>query len=236
MNVSDNYRKLKPEEVDVYADVFGENWRDPDLPRRQYEMVVRDELKSWKEGSPVRPYDRLIWILNSLPASMNHENTRLLEVGAASAYYSDVLKTKGFKYSYTGLDYSEAFEAFAKELYPDVKYQVGDARDLPFEDDSFDIVISGGCLLHIREYPIVIRETLRVARRFAIFHRTPIVWNEPTTFYLKDAYGVPCLEIHFNSHELHGLFTSTGWKVVAISGEPITGEPMAHRSYLLEKS
>ena len=85
-----------------------------------------------------------------------------------------------------------------------------------YADSSFDIVVSGGCLLHIPGYIKGIEETARVTRRYAIFHRTPVVWGQPEKWYRKNAYGVETVEIHFNEPEFLALLAKSGLELIAI--------------------
>jgi ubiquinone/menaquinone biosynthesis C-methylase UbiE len=45
-----------------------------------------------------------------------------------------------------------------------VRFMTADATDLPFEDGTFDLVLSFGILHHIREWPRVMEEVSRVLR------------------------------------------------------------------------
>ena len=58
-----------------------------------------------------------------------------------------------------------------------------------YRNNAFDVVISGCCLLHILEYEEAVAEVVRVARSYAIFHRTPFVLEEPNRYFRKLAYG-----------------------------------------------
>ncbi len=83
-----------------------------------------------------------------------------------------------------------------------------------YADASFDIVISGCCLLHIPEYEQAIAETARVARKHAVFHRTPVVFGEPTKYFRKQAYGVETVEIHLNEGALLMMFQRHGLELI----------------------
>jgi hypothetical protein len=67
---------------------------------------------------------------------------------------------------------------FIEELYPGVVFLQADGRQLPFDDDTFDVVHSSAVLEHVgsRENQMrFIKELTRVARR-AVFITTPNRW------------------------------------------------------------
>jgi hypothetical protein len=75
--------------------------------------------------------------------------------------------------------------------------------------------VSGCCLLHIPEYAATVAEIARVARRYAAFHRTPVVWGQPEQWYRKQAYRVETMEIHFNEPEFLSLLERNGLELLA---------------------
>ena len=103
--------------------------------------------------------------------------------------------------------------ASALQSYPKGAFCTGDACDLPFEDNAFDIVVSGTVLMHLVEYRRAIRECRRVARSHCIFHTVPVTTSRATTFLSKDAYGEPVIEVVFNEAELMDCFRETGMEV-----------------------
>src|SRR5262249_27761543 len=126
----------------------------------------------------------------------------LLEVGCSSGYYADVLHARHPRTRYAGCDFAPEFVALARRRLAGLDFRVEDATKLGYADASWDVVVSGGCILHISDYPAAIREAARVARSWVLFHRTPVLHVTPTRHYRKLAYGVPCIEIHFNETEL----------------------------------
>jgi SAM-dependent methyltransferase len=218
---------------------LSDSWKDPLIPQRQYESCAKKELENYAKGLPVEPYDVLVNILKDTIPDL-HEKS-ILEVGCSSGYYNEVLKIKGINAKYHGCDYSESFVNFAKRLFSAVDFQVQDACALTYQDRSFDIVISGGCLLHIMDYEKAIQEAARVAKKYVVFHRTPVLHAKETSYYVKTAYGVEMFEIHFNERELLKIFRKNGLKVLDI----ITFHAMfdknvqdfyAYKTYLCEKS
>jgi hypothetical protein len=100
-----------------------------------------------------------------------------------------------------------------------------------------EIVLSGCCLIHIYEAEKVIAESARVASKFVIMNRTPVMMGVPTTYFEKRAYGVRTLEIHYNESDLFAMFAKHALEVV--SSEDVYTDPenlYAHRTYLLRKN
>lgn len=210
-------------------------WQSEDLPGRQ-RALVEQELAAYRRGESVGVFDVLVRTIRMLPSDVRGMSA--LEVGCASGFYSEVFDIAGVGVTYTGCDYSDAFIAMAQRKYPALRFDVEDATSLTYADSSFDIVISGCCLLHIADYQAAVAETARVARGYAIFHRTPVVLGQPNVYYRKHAYGVETVEIHFNEPDFLLLLARQGLKLLATYtlNETILGEVgSANRTYVCEK-
>ena len=222
------------EEVRAAVSELGDAWKSPDIPMRQRELVDR-ELAAYRTGTdiaPFRAYTELVRLAGT---------TRILDVGCASGYYAELLEIFGWSGDYVGADFSAAFIALAKTLYPpaalrgvNASFVVADARALPFGDAAFDMVVSGCCMLHISDWGACISESARVSSRWVILHRTPVRTEHPTTYYRKEAYGVPCIEIHLNERDLLSRAREAGLEVVLTHDLSGTGDYW-NRSYLCRK-
>ena len=213
-----------------------ESWRDSAIPPRQ-RRLAEQQLTAYRASQPIAVFDVLVDAIRAnLVPSMK---TSLLEIGCSSGYYAEVLKIKGVDVAYVGCDYSEAFIQMARNCYPDLSFDIEDATALQYDDATFDIVVSGCCLLHIPDYAQAIAETARVTRRIAIFHRTPVFHTLTTQMFTKKAYGVPTLEIHFNERELISHFVANGLRVIGIvtlSADWHMGDASAVKTYVCEKA
>jgi SAM-dependent methyltransferase len=226
-----NYREIDPAEAGIVAAEHADAWKDPSIPKLQ-RVIAGAELGRYRSGISVPPFNALIRCLRQVTLG---PKVSFLDVGASSGYYSEVLQIAGYDFDYTAIDFSPTFKAFAEELYPGIRFDLGDARQLPYKDNSFDIVLSGCCLLHILDYGEVIRETARVCSRYAIFSKTPITFDK-TRYFEKTAYGVPCLEIHFSEAELMQLFDDAGLRVIYSTDVYPIETSGGYRTYLLEKT
>ena len=93
------------------------------------------------------------------------EGEKVLDLGCGNGRWYPVFKEK--KVDYFGVDNSEKLIEIAKENFPDAKFFVGDALNLPFPDNFFDKVYSIALLHHIpsEEFRIkLLKEAKRVLK------------------------------------------------------------------------
>ena len=237
--ISSSYVNLLGAEADAEGRRLRNSWQDDALPQRQRKLVDQQLHQYWS-GARIDVFDVFVDSLRALPDL--GPGASLLEVGCSSGFYSEVVKIAGLPIKYSGCDYSDAFIRLAKEKHPSIDFAVEDATALHYDDHSFDIVVSGCCLLHIPEYTKGVEETARVARRYAIFHRTPVVWGKPEQWYRKQAYGVETVEIHFNEPEFMALLDRNHLELIATytlseeSADTTSTQGRASRTYVCRKS
>jgi 2-polyprenyl-3-methyl-5-hydroxy-6-metoxy-1,4-benzoquinol methylase len=99
-------------------------WQDPALPQRQWDVIKKErELlyqNKWREVTPFRALDDALRAVD-VP---NTPETTVLDIGAGSAIYSEMIRRAGINWTYRAADYSIAFKEFASEKYPDVPYDI----------------------------------------------------------------------------------------------------------------
>lgn len=233
--VSSHYVQIQGREAEQESSRLRDAWQSQDLPARQRELVDT-QLAAYRRGEPVDVFDVMTRALRALPSDVH--GMSVLEVGCSSGFYSEVFEIAGLDVHYAGCDYSDAFIGLARQKYPALRFDVEDATALKYGDDTFDIVISGCCLLHIPEYEAAVAETARVARRYVIFHRTPMVLGQPNVYYRKQAYGVETVEIHFNEPQFLALLAWLGLELIAtytLDESVQGGVGSANRTYVCRK-
>jgi SAM-dependent methyltransferase len=93
------------------------------------------------------------------------EGNRVLEVGCGTGVLArEVINRVGDGGSVTGLDLSESMLGVARGICPDVDFRQGNAMDLPFEDDSFDVVIASFMLMFVPDPVLAVSELWRVLK------------------------------------------------------------------------
>src|SRR5581483_2195008 len=168
------------------------------------------------------------------------DQSSIVEIGCSSGYYAEVLEICGIHDQYYGADYSLHFVDLARKYYPAIPFAVQDATHLGYRDRSFDIVVSGCCLPYVSDFRLAVAEAVRVARRFVLFHRTPVLQKTETLAFVKHAYGVKMPEIHFNEPAMFRTLGAHGLRVVdmavlTVDWVPQLQDSVAWKSYLCAK-
>lgn len=210
MTVSDNYTRIHDKEEARRLDSQLHNsWQDPSIPQQQW-SVAGHEVHELKMGKRVPPLSNFLDLVGMIP---EHERGTLVEIGCGVGHYEDVLRIGNIPCQYTGVDYSPAMGKWFFQWRRDTPFFQADATNLPFLDRSFDVSVEGASMLHIFDYPKVVKEALRISKKWSIFHRVPLSNSGEVVYWKKTAYGVPCLEIHFGLRELVSLWTDNGFSV-----------------------
>jgi len=211
--VSSSYVKIDSIDAKAEGERLRGSWQDGELPVRQ-RILADQQLAQYRAGAAIKVFDSFVRSIRELPA--RSPNRTLLEIGCSSGYYSEVCAIAKLPVVYSGCDYSRSFIELARSKHPEYMFSVQDATSLDFTDSSFDIVVSGCCLLHIPDYSRAVAESVRVSSEFVIFHRTPVVWGDAERWYRKQAYGVETVEIHFNELEFLALLRTSGLELVTV--------------------
>jgi len=206
MGVSEGHRQISAEEFAVLTDDL---WHQADVAAQQ-RLLADMELARLRAGESIPVFN----VLQQLVALIDPAPVSILEVGAASGYYSAVLRLGGWHGAYHGVDYSATLIELAKQCHPGETFSVADATDLG-TIGQFDLVISGACLMHVHDWRKAIKELVRVTRGPVILHRTPIAADGQTSYWEKLGYSHRCLEMHFGEVELLEALHAAGLRVEA---------------------
>lgn len=132
--------------------------------------------KEWKGAETTLDIKNIFSLLDDIKLehllSLLPKKGKTLEVGAGSGRLSCLLALRG--YETTCLDYiSEALQV-ARSNYKAVGakgfFVSGDGRNLPFKEETFDVVMSTGLLEHFKNPQIIISEMTRVLTKGGLFY------------------------------------------------------------------
>lgn len=105
-----------------------------------------------------------------------NEKLRILDAGCGEGFLSGYMHDElGNQVDITGLEYTSEALKIAKERNKDINFIQGDIMDMPFEDNSFDIVVCTEVLEHLHDPAKALSQLLRVSKGVLIIS----VPNEP---------------------------------------------------------
>ena len=187
-------------------------WLNKNIPDYQHPFVEQSINESRNKISN-KNFSTFIKAIEKLKIS-NLEERKLLEIGCSSGYYSQILRFAQLNINYSGCDISKHFIDRAREIYPAHTFDIEDTTRLTYEDNSYDVVVSGCCLQHILDYEVAISETARVSSEYVIFHRTPLINSKKNKYYIKNAYNVKMPEIHFSKRKFYDALSDCRLRVL----------------------
>lgn len=90
---------------------------------------------------------------------------RVLDVACGTGIVARVAADRvGGDGEVTGLDLNASMLEVARRVRPDISWREGDAADLPFEDEAFDVVLCQAALMFFPDRVAALREMRRVLR------------------------------------------------------------------------
>jgi ubiquinone/menaquinone biosynthesis C-methylase UbiE len=91
-----------------------------------------------------------------------NDNMNLLDIGCGSGIFSDFAQLKGI--SVTGLDACENLIKLAEQRNSDAYFLVGDMEELPFNNDSYDVVCGFNSFQYAENIKNALTESKRVLK------------------------------------------------------------------------
>jgi len=163
---------------------------------------------------------------------------QIIEVGSGPAHDSIPFARRGA--DITALDYSEAGLQLAEQIYADLDLPIttvqGNAMQLPFEDNQFDLAFNGGVLEHFTDAQLesVIDEMSRVVKPGGVVlafcpNRHNVFYQTHLKRIAKHSYE---FERAFTAAEMTARFEARGFQNVQRSGVHVHPAP----NYLLPQS
>jgi len=177
----------------------------------------------WQKRKRIYHYQNVLEIAEQV--SLDLEGARVLEVGCGRG--STLLEFAKKGAIVTGIDYAQSALSLCNSLKERVdangnlglaKFIQGDARDLPFCEEQFDIVYSVGLLEHFEDPCAILAEQCRVLKRGGyLILQVPQKYSVYTllkkTLMAVGKWPYGAWETQFSVGELRDLVTEAGLSV-----------------------
>ncbi len=185
------------------------------------------------------------WVLENLALSAG---SATLEGGCGTGIaLPELIGIVGAEGRIAGIDPTEAFIATARERAAkagatNARYEVGDIRDLPFADDTFDAAFCDKVLIHAGPPTAALSEMARTTRSggrvgaiewlpfFALSTTRPELEAAFNGIFAKSTYDYPVsanLVRHFHAAGLADVAARHSWRTLTASMRTPSGAPLS---------
>jgi ubiquinone/menaquinone biosynthesis C-methylase UbiE len=191
------------------------------------EKQIRSMKVFEKHWQDLKEVTRFNWHLDQVPRDYylniveEYAPKSFLDIGCGTGLTYELLKEGGYTGQYSGLDITPQFIDSLAEKHPEADWHVGRCQNLPFKDNSFDLVTCRALLEHLPDPGPAILEMARVSKGPVV-----IVWHL-----------VPKPREKMRFLDKHGVFNNTYSKkriqdILLSSNLEITDEyGMKHREH-----
>lgn len=131
----------------TFGDFERDGWSDENLCQTYHErfaQLTQQAIPSLLDAAMVRP------------------GSTALDVATGAGYAAQAARERGA--ITTGVDFSVTQIGLARNTYPDVNFQVGNAEALSFSDSTYDAVFSNFGILHFPNPDQFLKEAFRILR------------------------------------------------------------------------
>lgn len=99
----------------------------------------------------------------------------ILDAGCGEGFTMDKLTRFGVGRKIEGVEYSKEAILLGKKLFPNLIFKEGSAYELPYKNNSFDLVVCTEVLEHLNQPEKALSEALRTSKKYVLIS----VPNEP---------------------------------------------------------
>lgn len=139
--------------------------------------VTPDQYDAWYDTPRGRWIGDTEWALLRSALELRAGDS-VLDVGCGTGWFTRRAEAEGARV--VGVDLDEGALQFARRQSPEqLEFNRGNASHLPFEDRSFDEVMSVTALCFVQQWPHAIAEIVRVSRRrfaLGLLNRNSLLW------------------------------------------------------------
>lgn len=148
-------------------------------------MNTTDNYKKHTSKNPIQRL--LLWnFFRTLLGLISEEKVEsILDVGCGEGFTLNRLKKHGIGKRLEGIEHSIGAIELGKKVYPDIKIKQGDIYKLPYQDNSFDLVLCTEVLEHLDNPSKALKELIRVSNKYLVIS----VPNEPFFMFAQFVRG-----------------------------------------------
>ncbi len=175
-----------------------DNMSSKTVLEEQYKNTNNLKLrKSLHEKYSVNQVGFQKWMFEQYPF---RAGIRILELGSGRGelwnYYFEDEVLQGYEMEITLSDFSEGMVEHLRHIFSGRRISVRkiDILDIPFERDTFDLIIANSMLYHVKDIDTALSEVHRVLKKDGLFYCSTFGMNGMAQYLYRalDELGIPC--------------------------------------------
>ncbi len=174
-----------------------DNMSSKTVIKEQYKNTINLKLrKSLHEKYSVNKFGFQKWMFEQYPF---RTKIKVLELGSGRGelwdYYFENDILQGYEMDITLSDFSDGMVDYLQHSYLGKKISIKkiDILDIPFEKDTFDLIIANSMLYHVKDIDLALSEVKRVLKKEGLFYCSTFGMNGMTQYlyHALDELGIP---------------------------------------------
>ena len=134
-----------------------------------------DNYRKHTSKNPVQKYLIERFYTTLLSEIKNLKPSSILDVGCGEGFTLERLQDAGIGKKLEGVDYLDTAIQIGRKQFPQFTLRQGNIYALPYQDNSFDLLICSEVLEHLEHPDEALKELFRVTKKYVVFS----VPNEP---------------------------------------------------------
>lgn len=148
-------------------------------------MKATDNFKKHTHKNPIQRLLLNNFFRNLVNLTAKKRIDSILDVGCGEGFTLSRFKNNGIGKKLEGIEYLQDAIDLGKKTYPDIKITKGSIYELPYKDNSFDLVLCTEVLEHLEDPARGLRELARVSKKYLVIS----VPNEPFFMFAQFVRG-----------------------------------------------
>lgn len=138
-------------------------------------MEITDNYKKHTSKNPIQKFliENFKKTLASQAQKLNISS--VLDAGCGEGFTLEYLRINSIGKTFEGIDFLEKAVEIGNKVHPKIKLKKGSIYELPYKDNSFDLVLSTEVLEHLDNPEKALKEIFRVSKKYVLLS----VPNEP---------------------------------------------------------
>jgi len=178
-------------------------------------MSEIDWREFYEKEAEVKRYTPDDYYHKSILSLLSHiDFDSVLDIGCGDGHLCHLFRERGIR-NVAGVDISKTRVAICASQYQECEFKQGSAYDIPYKDNSFDLVTAIEVIEHLEEPLKALKDIKRVSKKYIMFQvpYNEVIKEEACPHCLKPFYPRGHIQ-SFDERKIEGLCEKCGLNII----------------------